>query len=183
MTTKLQSDERIPRAYPEEEALVENARVRSDKRMTAREWIGSCATALSFLAAATACALVLPWPRELDPWLAVGLVGAYALSSRVRFFIGAGYTVPTQIVLVPMLFLLPTPLVPALVALAQVLGVLPDLRNRKLHPERALNAVGDSWYALAPALILTLGEGTPSSRTYGRSTSAPWPGSSCSILR
>ncbi len=161
MTTKLQRDERIPRAYPEEEALIENARVRSDKRMTAREWIGSCATALSFLAAATACALVLPWPRELDPWLAVGLVGAYALSSRVRFFIGAGYTVPTQIVLVPMLFLLPTPLVPALVALAQVLGVLPDLRNRKLHPERALNAVGDSWYALAPALILTLGEGTP----------------------
>ena len=161
MTTDLQSAELNPRVYPEEEALIENARVRSDKRMSAREWSGSSATALGFVAAATVCALTLPWPRELDPWLAVGLVGAYALSSRVRFFVGAGYTVPTQLVLVPMLFLLPTPLVPALVALAQLVGVLPDLRTRRLHPERALNAIGDSWYAVAPALILSLTDATP----------------------
>jgi putative nucleotidyltransferase with HDIG domain len=161
VTTNLQTAEPNPRVYPEEEALIENARVRSDKRMSAREWIGSSATALGFVAAATACALLLPWPRELDPWLAVGLVAAYALSSRVRFFVGAGYTVPTQVVLVPMLFLLPTPLVPALVALAQLVGVLPDLRTRRLHPERALNAIGDSWYALAPALILSLAGATP----------------------
>ena len=160
VTTKLLSEGPTARLHPEEEALIESARVRSDKRMSAREWIGSCATALGFVAAATACALLLPWPRELDPGLAVGLVAAYALCSRVRFFIGAGYTVPTQVVLVPMLFLLPTPLVPALVALAQVVGVLPDLRNRKLHPERALNAVGDSWYALTPAVILTLAGAT-----------------------
>jgi hypothetical protein len=161
MTTQLRPTEPNPRVYPEEEALIENARVRSDKRMSAREWIGSSATALGFVAAATACALALPWPRELDPWLAVGLVGAYALSSRVRFFVGAGYTVPTQVVLVPMLFLLPTPLVPALVALAQLVGVLPDLRTRRLHPERALNAIGDSWYAVAPALVLSLTNATP----------------------
>ena len=161
MTSSLQTAEPNPRVHPEEEALIESARVRSDKRMTAREWFGSCAAGLGFVAAATTCALVLPWPRELDPVLAAGLVAAFALASRVRFFIGAGYTVPTQVVLVPMLFLLPTPLVPALVALAQIVGVLPDLRTRKLHPERALNAVGDSWYALAPALILTLSDGTP----------------------
>jgi putative nucleotidyltransferase with HDIG domain len=161
VTTNLQIDETTTRAHPEEEALIEGARVRSDQRMSAREWIGSWATAVGFLAAATACALVLPWPRQLDPWLAVGLVAAYALSSRVRFFIGAGYTVPTQVVLVPMLFLLPTPLVPALVALAQLVGVLPDLRTGKLHPNRALHAVGDSGYALAPALILTLAHATP----------------------
>jgi HD domain len=119
------------------------------------------ATALGFLVAALVCALALPWPRELDVPLAAALVVAYALSSRVRFFVGAGYTVPTQLVLVPMLFLLPTPLVPALVALAQLVGVLPDLRARSLHPQRALHAVGDSWYALAPALILTLADATP----------------------
>jgi putative nucleotidyltransferase with HDIG domain len=105
--------------------------------------------------------VALPWPRELDPWLALGLMAAHVLSPRVRFYIGAGYTVPTQVVLVPMLFLLPTPLVPALVALAQLVGDLPDLRTRRLHPERALHSVGDSWYALAPALILTVTGATP----------------------
>jgi putative nucleotidyltransferase with HDIG domain len=161
VTTKLPATAPFVRADPEEEALIESARVRSDKRMTPSEWIGSWASALSFMAAAVVCAVALPWPRELDPWLAVGLMAAYALSSRVRFYIGAGYTVPTQVVLVPMLFLLPTPLVPALVALAQLVGDLPDLRTRKLHPERALHSVGDSWYALAPALILTVTGATP----------------------
>ena len=161
VATKLPTTEPSPSPYVEEEALIENARVRVKKRMSAREWIGAWVTALGFMAAAGACALLLPWPRELDPWLAAALVAAYALASRVRFYVGANYTVPTQVVLVPMLFLAPTPLVPALVALAQLVGLLPDLRTRKVHPERALHAVGDSWYALAPALILTLGDSTP----------------------
>ena len=42
-----------------------------------------------------------------------------------------------------------------------MVGVLPDLRTGTLHPNRALHAVGDSWYALAPALILTLTGATP----------------------
>jgi putative nucleotidyltransferase with HDIG domain len=161
LTTKLLTTEPMLRADPEEEALIESARLRSATRMSTREWIGSWTTALGFLVAAIVCALALPWPRELDVPLAAAMVAAYALSSRVRFFVGAGYTVPTQVLLVPMLFLLPTPLVPALVALAQLVGVLPDLRARSLHPQRALHAVGDSWYALAPALILTLTDATP----------------------
>ena len=160
MTTKVRT-EPAPSAYVEEEALIENARARVKSRMSPREWTGSWVTALGFLAAAGACAVVAPWPRELDPWLAAALVAAYALGSRVRFYVGANYTVPTQVVLVPMLFVLPTPLVPALVALAQLVSVLPDLRTGKVHPERALHAVGDSWYALAPALILTLAGATP----------------------
>jgi putative nucleotidyltransferase with HDIG domain len=161
VATKLPTIEPSHFSYAEEEALIESARVRVRKRMSAREWIGGWVAALGFVAAAGACALILPWPREFDPWLALGLVAAYALSSRVRFYVGANYTVPTQIVLVPMLFLLPTPLVPALVALAQLVGVLPDISTRRVHPERALHAVGDSWYALAPAVILTLTGATP----------------------
>jgi hypothetical protein len=161
VTTKLPTSEPSARAYVEEEALIENARARVKKRMSPREWVGSWVTALGFVVAAGVCALMAPWPRELDPWLATALVTAYALASRVRFHVGANYTVPTQLVLVPMLFLLPTPLVPALVALAQLVSVSPDLLTGKVHPERALHAFGDSWYALAPALVLTLADATP----------------------
>ena len=44
------------------------------------------------------------------------LVAAYAAASRVLFEVGAGFAIPTQLVLVPMLFAVPTGLVPLLVA-------------------------------------------------------------------
>src|ERR1044072_1124727 len=68
--------------------------------------------AFGFLLVALAMALLLPSPRALDiPTLAI-LIGAYVVCSRAKFDIDDGYTVPTELVLVPMLFLLPTPAVP-----------------------------------------------------------------------
>ena len=62
---------------------------------------------------------------------------------------------PTQVVLVPMLLLLPTPTVPLLVALALVLTTLIDaLRGRVATRARAALASADAWFALAPALVL-----------------------------
>ena len=62
---------------------------------------------------------------------AVALTLLYAIASRVEFATGAGSTVPTQLVFVPMLFLLPTPAVPLFVAAGLLLGRLPRyLRGR-----------------------------------------------------
>jgi putative nucleotidyltransferase with HDIG domain len=149
------------RADPEGEALVEAARGRWPQGLVGRERVSSWVSASAFVVAAAALALLLPWPRNLDPVLAAGLVAAYVVALRIRFFVGASFTVPTQLVFVPMLFLLPTPLVPALVALANLIGDLPDLCSRRRHPERAVLAIGDSWYALAPTLVLTIAHGTP----------------------
>ena len=44
-----------------------------------------------------------PRRAALSPLGAVGLIAAYALAQQVRFDVGAGYTVPTQLVLMPML--------------------------------------------------------------------------------
>ena len=51
----------------------------------------------------------------VDP-IALAFLVAYAAADRIEFSTGAGYAVPTQLVFVPMLLLLPTPLVPLLVA-------------------------------------------------------------------
>ena len=48
----------------------------------------------------------------------------YAIVSRIEFPIGAGYVVPSYLVLVPMLVLLPPGLVPLLVAAGLMLGAL-----------------------------------------------------------
>ena len=90
--------------------------------------------------------------------LAAALVAAYALVARAEFPAGAGFAVPTQIVLVPMLLLLPTPSVPLLVALALILDDAGRRVARPVSRDRALLSVADAWFALAPAVVLILGD-------------------------
>jgi HD-GYP domain-containing protein (c-di-GMP phosphodiesterase class II) len=110
--------------------------------------------ALSFLAVALAMALLLPSPRALDlPTLAI-LIGAYVICSRAKFDIADGYTVPTELVLVPMLFLLPTPAVPLAVACGDLLGRGYDYASGHTNVHRSFHTLGDCWYAVGPALVL-----------------------------
>jgi HD-GYP domain-containing protein (c-di-GMP phosphodiesterase class II) len=136
------------------EDLLEANRERIRERLGRHERIGEIAAGGSFLVVAALMAATLPWGRDLSPLLAVGLTIAYALASRIKFEFGTGYTVPTQLILVPMLFLLPTPLVPLIVALGNLLGEGPDYLRGARHPERAVMALGDGWHAVAPALVL-----------------------------
>ena len=119
-----------------------------------RELAAEAVTAGSFMAVAVALAVLLPAERAFDAPLAATLVATYALMARVRFPIGYGFTIPTQLVLVPMLFLMPLGAVPLLVAAGMVLGGLPEYLRGDRHPTRALAAVGDSWHAVGPVAVL-----------------------------
>jgi len=119
-----------------------------------RELAAEAVTAGSFMAVAVALALLLPAERAFDAPLAATLVATYALMARVHFPIGYGFTIPTQLVLVPMLFLMPLGAVPLLVAAGMVLGGLPEYIRGDRHPTRALAAIGDSWHAVGPVAVL-----------------------------
>ncbi len=81
-------------------------------------------------------------------------VVAYTVVNRVEFRLGDGNVVPTQLVFVPMLLLLPTPLVPLLVASASVASCLVNVLRRDASPQRLLIAANDGAFALAPAVVL-----------------------------
>jgi HD-GYP domain-containing protein (c-di-GMP phosphodiesterase class II) len=126
------------------------------------ELAAEAVTAGAFLAVAVAMALLLPAERGFDLTLALTLVAIYALMARVHFPIGYGFTIPTQLVLVPMLFLVPLGAVPLLVAAGMVLGGLPEYIRGDRHPSRALAAIGDSWHAVGPVTVLAAaGVATP----------------------
>jgi HD-GYP domain-containing protein (c-di-GMP phosphodiesterase class II) len=86
----------------------------------------------------------------------VATVVAYLAAQQVRFPVGSAWTAPTQLVFVPMLFVLPTPYVPLIVAACSVADQLPHAFSRSLSPARALARVADSFYSLGPALVLVL---------------------------
>ena len=140
----------------EGEELIERGRDLAAQPLEGRELVGEAVAAVGFLACAIAMAVFLDGEQAFSLPLACTLVAAHVIAARIKFEVGAGFTVPTQLVLVPMLFLLPTPLVPLLVALGNLLGDLPDYLLGKRHPQRAIIAFADSWYSLAPALLLVV---------------------------
>jgi HD-GYP domain-containing protein (c-di-GMP phosphodiesterase class II) len=141
---------------PAVESLVEESRARRLRAFGDREIAVSMTLVGAFGAVAAAMVLLLPLDRHASPFVWIGLILAYAGASRVEFEVGSGAAVPTQLVFVPMLFLLPTPAVPIAVAAGLLLGSLPDHVRGDLHPARAFVTVINAWHAVGPALVLAL---------------------------
>lgn len=110
----------------------------------------------AFLLAATALALIAGVGRGFSLPVAAVFVLSMAIAAHIRFDVGAGFTVPTQVVFVPMLFAVPSALVPLLVALSLAVGMLPAVLRRDVPPGRMLIVTGNSWFAWGPALVMLL---------------------------
>jgi len=136
------------------EETLERRRRKSDRR----DLLGAVVLSASFTVAAIALAVLATPARDLNPLLALAFAAAYALAVRIEFTTGAHFAVPTQLVFVPMLLLLPTPLVPLLVAAAYVGSDLAAVVRDRLAVGRAVIAPADTWFAIWPALVLVLGD-------------------------
>ena len=136
------------------EQLVGEARVRRARSMDARERTVLVTAAVLYCVAALAIALLFPSERDVSAVVVVGLLLGLAAVSRVRFEFGHGFVVPEQLVIVPMLLLGPLPYVPALIAAAGALALVPDFMKGSWSKDRWLNPVADCWPYLVPVLIL-----------------------------
>ena len=115
------------------EELVKDARDRNARPLEGRERIGEAVLAAGFLLVAIPMAFLFG-SGPVDPTTAALLVAGFVIASRIKFETGAGYTNPTQLVFVPMLFLLPVATVPLFVAAANLIGELPDYMRGKRNP-------------------------------------------------
>jgi diguanylate cyclase (GGDEF)-like protein len=112
---------------------------------------------LAFVVAAVALAVIAQHPdARASVWLIAALAVAFAVSSRIEFPIGAGYAVPTQLFLVPLLVLAPAPLVPLIVLAAQGSAAAVDRIRGRIGGDRLVDVGVDSWHAFAPAVVITL---------------------------
>ena len=150
-----------PAVDPAANELVRAARrrVASSRLESARRRIFAVSGAVVGLAAAV-CAFALHGGPPFRWTTALVFCASYALVSRVRFETGSGSAIPTQLVLVPMLFALPIGLVPATVATGFVLG-LGWRRSTLTDPSRLLPLVANAVHAFGPALVVATAGGLP----------------------
>jgi HD-GYP domain-containing protein (c-di-GMP phosphodiesterase class II) len=147
-----------------ETALVDARRRRRFVRPRTRELTAGIAAAAGYGAAALAM-LALPFNRPADATAAVLFTIVYAILFHARWEAGTGICIPTQLVLVPMLLILPPPIVPACVAAGLLLGRLLEGKPTRRQLERVPLILGSGWHAVAPALALfAAGQPEPSWR-------------------
>ena len=149
----------------EADSLIEQSRELAVSPLGDRDRLASLLLGGTFLAAALALALLVGSSRSVEGWTLLLFVCSYALASRIDFEIGTGSAVPTQLVLVPMLVLLPVTYVPLCVLGGLLLGGLPDYVRGRVPVDRGLLRFVNSWHAVGPALVLILaGEPEPTAR-------------------
>jgi len=147
------------------DALIESSRERAARPFADRDRLASFLLGASFLAASIALAVLVGSPREAALTTLVAFVVSYAIASRIDFEIGTGATVPTQLVLVPMLALLPVQYVPLCVLAGLLLGGLPEYVRGRVPLERSALRFVNSWHAVGPALVLVFtGQPEPTPR-------------------
>ncbi len=127
-----------------------------------RERVISALTGGTFLV--TAIAMAVTGSSQDAPGIVVvaALILAFAALTNVDFEIGAGSAIPTQLVFVPMLFLLPLGWVPLAVAAGYLVSLSVDVMRGVRHRERVLPLLGSCWYVIPPVVVLLVwGDGAP----------------------
>jgi diguanylate cyclase (GGDEF)-like protein len=147
------------RASDPVDRLLEDSWETRSRRASARELISETVAAGLFLVVAGALAAPALARHHVDLGFALLLVALYAVVARgIKFPLGAGYVVPSYLVLAPMLLLLPPGIVPLLAAAGLLLGTAARVLARRGRLEELLFAVPDAWHTVGPAAVLWLAE-------------------------
>jgi diguanylate cyclase (GGDEF)-like protein len=144
-----------------ERLLEDSWEARARARASQRELIVEAAAGALFLVAWAGLLVAQGTARPLHAATAGLLVVLYVLVARVEFPVGTGHVLPTQLVLVPMLVLLPPAIVPGVVAAGLIAATAIDWALRRVPARRLVSAVPDAWHALGAALVLVAAGSPP----------------------
>jgi putative nucleotidyltransferase with HDIG domain len=136
--------------------LIEQFERSAPEPLTSRERVVELCLAVPVIAVSVGIAVAFHATRDLAVGPTIALLVAYLVAKEIRFVVGAAYTIPTQLVFVPMLFLLPTPLVPLIVMAGAVLTVVIHVLTGRKHVDRLLLTPADAAYAIPPTLVLLI---------------------------
>ncbi len=143
----------------EQDRLAETLRLEG-ARMGVSELRASAGLALAFFAG-VGLVWALDPPHVFHPLAAVLSVLVFAVATRVPIDTPFGFTAPTQLAFVPLVFALPVALAPCGVLVALLAAGLPDVLRKRTPASRLLSAPGNACFALGPALVFALAATRP----------------------
>jgi putative nucleotidyltransferase with HDIG domain len=142
---------------PDAEELLHSAVTRYRKGSPERRVVESDVWATAaFLLAAGALCLLAPASRPLTIGSLLVTATAYVVATSIDFPVGSGWTRPTQLAFIPMLFLLPARLVPLVVVVCTLVRPGVQYARGQMPLARMLASFGDCAYTLGPVLVLVL---------------------------
>jgi putative nucleotidyltransferase with HDIG domain len=143
---------------PQAEQLLEAGAGRFRVRAP-RLLITEAVAAALVIAAAVAFIVLNPPQHQVGLLAVIMVVGVYLLCERVAFAVGPVFTTAAQLGFVPMLVLLPTGVVPAVIIGCKLAPYLvPGHREggRRVSAAAILTRIADSAYAVGPVLVLAI---------------------------
>ena len=132
--------------------MLADTRRRAVSAMTRRELSAELVVGLAFAGAV----ILLFWlgaPHGLNPAAALLSVAVMVLATRVSFETAFGFTVATQLAFVPMLFAIPSALVPIAVTVALAISVIPAVVTGRVPATRLLRCPANALFSVGPALV------------------------------
>jgi signal transduction histidine kinase/ActR/RegA family two-component response regulator len=150
---------RTPTAGEDQALLAETLQIPSASIST-RERVVETVTNAAFVAAVVGLWLLAP-PHSVSLAPALACLAVLLVSMRIRIDTPFGFTVPTQLAFVPLLFALPIATVPIAVAASFALVRLPDVIKGDLPPSRLIHSVANASYSLGPVAVFALAGTAP----------------------
>jgi putative nucleotidyltransferase with HDIG domain len=142
----------------EQERMAE-ALQRHAESLTAAERRAEAIVSGGFVLAALALLVAAPPAALAHPLAAAGCLIALVVALRAEFDTGSGFTVPSQLAFVPLLFALPPSLAPLAVVAALMIAYLPDVLRGEMRAVRLLRFLGSAWFSMGPAVVLAVAPG------------------------
>ncbi len=133
---------------------------RAGDALTPRERVVGVAVGAGYAAACAGLWAARP-PHGFDLLPALLCLLVLAVATRVRFDTPLGFTVPTQLAFVPLVFTVPAALGPIGVAAALLLASTPDLLRKRVPLSRLLFIPGNAWFAIGPAAVFVIAGKAP----------------------
>ena len=125
-----------------------------------REFSADVISASALLVTVVALSLLRPVGSfSIGPAVASAVV--LVAATMVRIDTPFGFTVPTQLAFVPLLFSMPLPAVPIVVAMALVIARSGRVIRGEVHPSRLVGTVASAWFSVGPVAVFALGGVTP----------------------
>ena len=143
----------------EEARLAETLRRRGSP-VTSREVLAEAFSSGGF-AVAVALLWMLAPPQTVSLAPAVACLVVLLVSMRTRIDTPFGFTVPTQLAFVPLLFAMPIALVPIAVAATGLLARLPGVIRGETRAGRLPHAIGNAWYSIGPVAVFAAAHTAP----------------------